>query len=134
MPLPLLPFHSWPSRNSRRYTDGLHSNRHHDSPCRGGGGRGRGKRLLNRGMNSGNYIGKRDDTSGEGPSAAPQEDDHAHEALLGFALHTDGPDRLGWLMNLNQARAWPACSLRCLFLRGICMQGRPREACPACLA
>ena len=60
-------------------------------------------------MNNGNYIGRRDDASGEGPSAsaAPQEDDHAHEAALGFALHTDGPDRLGWLMKLNQARGLP---------------------------
>lgn len=80
-------------------------------PCsggRGGGGGGRGRRLLNRGMNNGNYIGRRDEgASGSGAGGAeaggaPQEDDHAHEAALGFPLHTDGPDRLGWLMNLNQ--------------------------------
>jgi hypothetical protein len=60
-------------------------------------------------MNSGNYIGKRDGTDGASGSgdaaagaAAPKEDDHAHEAAMGFALHTDGPDRLGWLMNMNQ--------------------------------
>ena len=76
----------------------------------GGGGRGRGKRLLNRGMNlsKGNYIGKRQESAGGSgaaeAAAAPKEDDHPHEAALGFALHTDGADRLGWLMNLNQAR------------------------------
>ncbi len=67
-----------------------------------GGGRGRGKKLLNRGMNlkNGNYIGKRDEA---GAAAAPevQEDDHALEASLGFPLFTDGPDRLGWLLNMN---------------------------------
>ena len=73
----------------------------------GGGGRGRGRRLLNRGMNNGNYIGRRGDAPGGGgdadaAAAAPKEDDHAAEAALGFALHTDGPDRLGWLMNMNQ--------------------------------
>jgi hypothetical protein len=30
-----------------------------------------------------------------------QEDNHELEAALGFPLFTDGPDRLGWLMNLN---------------------------------
>ena len=85
----------------------------------GGGGRGRGKRLLNRGMglgrgqNNGNYIGRRDEGgasgsggaggSGDAQGGAAQEDDHAAEAALGFALHTDGPDRLGWLMNLHQS-------------------------------
>ena len=33
-----------------------------------------------------------------------KEDNHAAEAALGFPLHTDGPDRLGWLMNMNQVR------------------------------
>ncbi|EFN52544.1 hypothetical protein CHLNCDRAFT_26745 [Chlorella variabilis] len=75
----------------------------------GGGGRGRGRRLLNRGMNNGNYIGRRGDAPGGGgdadaAAAAPKEDDHAAEAALGFALHTDGPDRLGWLMNMNQSQ------------------------------
>lgn len=37
-------------------------------PTHSGGGRGRGKRLLNRGMNNGNYIGKRSETGGAGPS------------------------------------------------------------------
>jgi hypothetical protein len=66
-------------------------------------------------MNNGTYIGRRNDASGEGSSAAaaPQEDDHAHEAALGFALHTDGPDRLGWLMNLNQARRRPLPPATC---------------------
>lgn len=33
-----------------------------------------------------------------------KEDNHVAEAALGFPLHTDGPDRLGWLMNMNQVR------------------------------
>ena len=59
-------------------------------------------------MNNGNYIGRRADAPGGEGSAAPavQEDDHAAEAALGFPLHTDGPDRLGWLMNLNAVSAW----------------------------
>ena len=67
-----------------------------------GGGRGRGKKLLNRGMNlnNGNYIGKRDE-SGPAPVSEVQEDDHILEASLGFPLFTDGPDRLGWLLNMN---------------------------------
>lgn len=67
-----------------------------------GGGRGRGKKLLNRGMNlkNGNYIGKRDEPAG-GPAAEVQEDDHVLEGLLGYPLFTDGPDRLGWLINMN---------------------------------
>jgi hypothetical protein len=75
---------------------------------RGGRGRGRGPRLLNRGMNNGNFIGRREEGGGAGssadPGAAPREDDHAHEAALGFPLHTDGPDRLGWLMNMQAVR------------------------------
>lgn len=71
-----------------------------------GGGRSSRKRLLNQGMTSyasnGNYISKRDDgglnTSTE---TRAKEDDHAAEAALGFELFTDGPDRLGWLFNMN---------------------------------
>lgn len=67
-----------------------------------GGGRGRGKKLLNRGMNlkNGNYIAKREES---GPSSDPkvQEDDHVLEAHLGWPLFTDGPDKLGWLINMN---------------------------------
>lgn len=165
--------------------------------CSGGGGRGRGKRLLNRGMNNGNYIGKRSEAGGAGPSTegalqlcgggraacmpgrctcrrAPQlvpcmlrrlpsshtraldtlwsnaaaahevkEDNHAAEAALGFPLHTDGPDRLGWLMNMNQVRReWVTaeCMVSVHLLKcfrgqggGVCgalMQG---SSCPACL-
>ncbi|KAL4450230.1 hypothetical protein ABPG77_010899 [Micractinium sp. CCAP 211/92] len=74
----------------------------------GGRGRGRGRRLLNRGMNNGNYIGRRaeggDGGGAEAAGSSVKEDDHAHEAALGFPLHTDGPDRLGWLMNMNQSQ------------------------------
>ena len=66
-------------------------------------------------MNNGRYINQRDNAAGNNGSgagggadaaAAPhKEDDHAHEAALGFALHTDGPERLGWLMNMNQVGA-----------------------------
>ena len=72
-----------------------------------GGGGGRGKKILNRGMNlnNGNYIGKRDETAFPGPSRAVQEDDHVLEAQLGFPLYTDGPERLGWLFNVNSVRS-----------------------------
>lgn len=57
-------------------------------------------------MNNGNYIGRRaeggDGGAAEAAGSAVKEDDHAHEAALGFPLHTDGPDQLGWLMNMNQ--------------------------------
>ncbi len=57
-------------------------------------------------MNNGNYIGRRaeggDGGGAEAAGSSVKEDDHAHEAALGFPLHTDGPDRLGWLMNMNQ--------------------------------
>ncbi|PRW20477.1 DNA polymerase epsilon catalytic subunit A [Chlorella sorokiniana] len=88
---------------------GISSLRARDAHDGGGGGRGRGKRLLNRGMNlnNGNYIGKRSEAGGAGPSNEAREvkeDNHAAEAALGFPLHTDGPDRLGWLMNMNQSQ------------------------------
>ena len=74
----------------------------------GGGGRGRGKRLLNRGMNNGNYIGRRQEAGPSAAAAAPDDpskvDDHALDGALGFGLFTDGPDRLGWLLNLNTVR------------------------------
>lgn len=39
------------------------------------------------------------------PHAALQAEDHALDAALGYPLFTDGPDKLGWLMNLNAVRA-----------------------------
>lgn len=71
-----------------------------------GGGRGRGKKLLNRGMNlnNGNYIGKRQEAGPAPPGAEAKEDDHELEASLGFALYQDGPERLGWLMNVRVVR------------------------------
>lgn len=97
--------------------------------CSGEGGRGRGRRLLNRGMNSGNYIVRRDDGGGsaaaEAVGPAAKEDDHAHEAALGFPLHTDGPDRLGWLMNMNQVSCPGADALK---WRCGAMAGQPAEA------
>jgi hypothetical protein len=96
-----------------------------------GGFRGRG-RSFKKTLNNGNYFGGRgqqggDDRSAEntkvrsipfrksahvrGPhsfSAAlqvqMQKVDDALEAELGFALFTDGEDRLGWLMNMNTVR------------------------------
>jgi hypothetical protein len=92
----------------------------------GGRGNGRGgKRLLNRGMtrgNNGNYIGKRD----EGETSAPadvKEDDHQHEAELGYPLYSDGPERLGWLVNFNAVSrrggaAFPIWLISSFFLLG----------------
>jgi hypothetical protein len=66
-------------------------------------GRGRGKRLLNRGMNinNGNYISRRAEGAPSNGDPKAREDDHAAEAALGFELFTDGPERLGWLFNMN---------------------------------
>lgn len=77
----------------------------------GRGQRGRGKRLLNRGMTVGknqNYI-KRDEMAlygsrGEDPNGREKTEDHELAAKLGFELFTDGPDRLGWLLNMNSVR------------------------------
>lgn len=81
---------------------GKSSLRARDAHEGGGGGRGRGgKRLLNRGMNlnNGNYINRRDEA---GPSETKvKEDDHNLEASWGYPLYTDGPEKLGWLMNYN---------------------------------
>lgn len=76
-----------------------------------GQGRGRGKKLLNRGMTRGknqNYI-RRDETAlysarGEDPNGRKKTEDHELAAKLGFELFTDGPDRLGWLLNMNSVR------------------------------
>jgi len=73
----------------------------------GEGGRG-GKRLLNRGMTSNkrnkNYI-ERNEMSrhefNENPVVKEKGDDHQLAAKLGFEHFTDGPDRLGWLLNMN---------------------------------
>ncbi|GAB4815178.1 hypothetical protein N2152v2_002224 [Parachlorella kessleri] len=78
----------------------------HEGGGQGGRGGGRGRRLLNRGMtNNGNYFGARNQPLGGGLLTASEdksnEEDHALEASLGFPLFTDGPDKLGWLMNLN---------------------------------
>lgn len=35
---------------------------------------------------------------------AMQAEDHALEESLGYPLFSDGPDKLGWLMNLNAVR------------------------------
>jgi hypothetical protein len=51
-------------------------------------------------LKNGNYIGRRDE-GGAAPAPEVQEDDHVLEASLGFPLFTDGPDRLGWLLNMN---------------------------------
>ena len=87
--------------------------RPHFHACRGGGrGRGSGRRLLNRGMgggNSGNFITRRGEGGEGGPSSAPdavaaaaaREAEHVLDGTLGFPLYTDGPERLGWLMNLG---------------------------------
>ena len=50
-------------------------------------------------------------------AAVVQLDDHAAEAALGFPLFKAGEDRLGWLFNMNTARAAPPhitlqCSMR----------------------
>ena len=85
---------------------GKSSLRARDAHEGGSRGRGRGnKKLLNRGMtrgNNGNYIGKRDE--GPAPDLKVEEDDHVLEAALGYPLFTDGPDRLGWLINMNSVR------------------------------
>lgn len=69
-----------------------------------GGNGGRGKRLLNRGMTNGNYIGKRSET-GAAEEGRAKEDNHVLHAALGFGLFTDGPDRLGWLINMQGVSA-----------------------------
>ena len=38
---------------------------------------------------------------------AVQLDDHVAEAGLGFPLFKAGPDKLGWLFNINAVRAVP---------------------------
>ncbi|KAK9798895.1 hypothetical protein WJX73_003389 [Symbiochloris irregularis] len=96
-----------------------------DARGRGGGGRqaafrGRGghggRVVLNRGMgagrgrgrgSSGNYIRGQDSYKGGGEhsslseSARAKLDDHVAEAGLGFPLFKSGPERLGWLFNMN---------------------------------
>jgi len=54
-------------------------------------------------LKNGNYIGQREES---GPSSEKKafEDNHALEASLGFELYTDGPERLGWLMNMQAVR------------------------------
>lgn len=71
------------------------------------GRRQRGKKLLNRGMTSNgrnkNYI-QRDEmpSSSSGPASSLEKtENHELAAKLGFEHFTDGPDRLGWLMNMN---------------------------------
>lgn len=90
---------------------GKSSLRARDAYDAGGRGRGRGKRLLNRGMNlkNGNYIARRDEAgpSSDSPAAG---DDHELEAALGFPLFTDGPERLGWLLNFNSVCRYSNCA------------------------
>lgn len=77
----------------------------------GRGGNKGNKVLLNGGMkskrnNQGNFIVPRDTSAavaGESRAVA-LEDDHALDAALGFELFTDGPERLGWLLNFNSSQ------------------------------
>ncbi|KAK9824549.1 hypothetical protein WJX72_011249 [[Myrmecia] bisecta] len=74
-----------------------------DGGGRGGGrgGRGgRGKKVLN----NGNYFGKRGEAANaaSAPADAKVDDNHKLEGELGFELFTEGPDRLGWLLNLKE--------------------------------
>ena len=49
-----------------------------------------------------------------------QKADDILEAELGFALFTDGEDRLGWLMNMNTVRALCADEARLAALAAAC--------------
>ena len=70
---------------------------------RGGGG-GKNRRLLNGPQNrrNKNFI-KSDDRYqfAEDPTVKAKTDDHELAAALGFPKFDDGPDRLGWLLNMN---------------------------------
>eukprot|EP00884_Botryococcus_braunii_P021811 jgi/Botrbrau1/8313/Bobra.0081s0002.1 len=77
------------------------------------GGRGRGQGFQRGPRNNGNYFGAIGQTSGQdtdgssflGSRAKSEkevgEEENALATSLGFPLHTEGPDRLGWLINLN---------------------------------
>jgi hypothetical protein len=74
-----------------------------------GGGRGRYRKTLN-----GNYIKQGGDGGGPGgaddqrPQLAQQKKDDGLEGGLGWPLFTEGPDRLGWLLNFTTVRAGAA--------------------------
>lgn len=71
---------------------------------------GSGKKLLNRGMGgkrNKNYIERNELNQNRAQDDArvkQKGDDHELAARLGFELFTDGPDRLGWLLNMNAVR------------------------------
>jgi len=57
--------------------------------------------------NNGNYISKRNEAGGpssSGDGKLTGGDDHVLDAALGFENYTDGPERLGWLMNMNSSQ------------------------------
>lgn len=70
-----------------------------------------GRKLLNRGITgqrNQNYI-QRDDVLGKATSSHAADlrnktENHELAAKMGFELFTDGPDRLGWLLNMNSVR------------------------------
>lgn len=75
-----------------------------DASRSGGRGRTGAGSSRGRGLSNGNYIARRRNTTVSATYTKPKEDDHEAEAALGFPLFTDGPDRLGWLFNMNSVR------------------------------
>lgn len=89
-----------------------------------GRGRGRGGRFGGRGNPLHTGAGGRGGSGGGQWTGRKSKDEldaeeSALEASLGFEAYTEGPARLGWLMNMSSARATPPSHLCTLaFLHG----------------